>query len=87
MDKISVSTVWNKPYLQKKQYLPPLYTGMEPLRATAPLPFCVADKWLVHSQIKDKRKGQRSELCSFWRRGLVPCAILPPWFGSRCKQS
>lgn len=70
MDKISVSTVWNKPYLQKKQYLPLLYTGMEPLRATAPLPFCVADKLLVHSQIKEQEEGTRVRALFILEKGI-----------------
>lgn len=73
-EKISVSTAWNKPYLQKKQFLPPLCTGMGSLRAAAPLLFCTASTLLMGPQIKERKEGLRVRALVILEKGIgSPC--------------
>lgn len=89
MEKTSVSTAWNKPYLQKKQFLPPLCTGMGSLRAAAPLLFCTASSTLLMGpQIKEQEEGIRVRaLLIFGEGGRFPMPFLSLQYGPRSKQS
>lgn len=76
-EKISVSTAWKKPYLQKKQFLPPLCTGMGSLRATAPLLFCMASTLLMGPQIKEQEEGIRVRALFVLEKGIgSPCHFI-----------
>lgn len=70
MEKISVSTAWSRPYLQKKPVLPPLCTGMGSLRATASLLFCMANTLLMGSQIKEQEGGIRARALFILEEGI-----------------